>query len=42
MRSRIKLTKANFKPEDYGTLREFFAFIVKKQSEQIVFKKKKA
>jgi hypothetical protein len=40
MRSRIKLNKAVFKPEDYRTLRDFFAFIVKKQSEQIVFKKK--
>lgn len=40
-RSRIQLKKANFKPEDYATLRDFFAFIVKKQSEQIVFKKKK-
>jgi hypothetical protein len=41
MRSRIKLKKAIFKPEDYGTLRDFFGFIVKKQSEQFVFKKKK-
>jgi hypothetical protein len=41
MRSRIKLKKANFTPEDYSTLRDFFAFIVKKQGEQIVFKKKK-
>ncbi|HXB07107.1 MAG TPA: DUF3857 domain-containing protein [Puia sp.] len=41
MRSRIKLKKAVFKPEDYSTLRDFFGFIVKKQSEQIVFKKKK-
>jgi hypothetical protein len=40
-RSRIKFNKANFKPEDYATLREFFGYIVKKQSEQIVFKKKK-
>ena len=40
-RSRIKLKKANFKPEDYATLRDFFAFVVKKQNEQIVFKKKK-
>ena len=39
--SRIKLKKANFKPEDYASLREFFGFIVKKQGEQIVFKKKK-
>jgi len=38
---RIQLKRANFKPEDYATLRDFFAFIVKKQSEQIVFKKKK-
>ena len=41
LRSRIKLLKANFKPEDYATLRDFYGFIVKKQSEQIVFKKKK-
>jgi len=40
-RSRIKLNKANFTPEDYSTLRDFFGFVVKKQSEQIVFKKKK-
>ena len=40
-RSRIKLDKANFKPEDYSTLRDFFGYIVKKQSEQIVFKRKK-
>jgi len=41
LRSRVKLKRANFSPDDYGTLRDFFAFIVKKQSEQIVFKKKK-
>jgi hypothetical protein len=41
MRSRIKLNKATFEPDDYSTLRDFFAFIVKQQSEQIVFKKKK-
>lgn len=40
-RSRILMKKANFKPEEYATLRDFFAFVVKKQSEQIVFKKKK-
>jgi hypothetical protein len=40
-RSRVSLKKANYKPEDYATLRDFFAFIVKKQGEQIVFKKKK-
>lgn len=41
-RSRVKLNKANFRPEDYATLRDFFGFIVKKQNEQIVFKKKKS
>jgi hypothetical protein len=40
-RSRIKLAKATFKPEDYATLRDFFGFVVKKESEQIVFKKVK-
>jgi hypothetical protein len=38
-RCRIKLKKANYKPEDYATLRDFFGFVVKKESEQIVFKK---
>jgi len=41
LRCRIKLNKANFTPDDYNSLREFFGYIVKKQSEQIVFKKKK-
>jgi hypothetical protein len=41
LRARVKLNKANFLPDDYSGLRDFFAFIVKKQSEQIVFKKKK-
>lgn len=41
MRSRVKLEKAIYQPEDYQTLRDFFAFIVKKQAEQIVFKKVK-
>ncbi|HWK06087.1 MAG TPA: DUF3857 and transglutaminase domain-containing protein [Puia sp.] len=41
LRSRIRLNKATYKQEDYATLRDFFAFVVKKQSEQIVFKKKK-
>ncbi len=39
LRSRVQLNKANFESEDYQTLRDFFAFIVKKQAEQIVFKK---
>jgi hypothetical protein len=41
MRSRIQLKKANFFAEDYEGLRGFFGHIVKKHSEQIVFKKKK-
>ena len=41
LRSRLKLVKATYKQEDYSVLRDFFAFVVKKQSEQIVFKKKK-
>lgn len=35
----IQLKKANFEPEDYETLRNFFTYIVKKESEQFVFKK---
>jgi uncharacterized protein DUF3858/transglutaminase superfamily protein/uncharacterized protein DUF3857 len=41
LRARIKLNKATFPIEDYNTLRDFFAYVVKKQNEQIVFKKKK-
>lgn len=41
LRSHIKLVKATFPQESYQTLRDFFAMIVKKHSEQIVFKKKK-
>ncbi len=39
MRCRILLKKANFPGEDYRTLRDFYAYIVKKEAEQIVFKK---
>ncbi|RFM26536.1 DUF3857 domain-containing protein [Deminuibacter soli] len=42
MRCHLKLQKANFEPDDYDTLRDFFAFIVKKEKEQIVFKKIKS
>jgi hypothetical protein len=41
LRCRIKLNKATFSPEDYNSLRDFFAYIVKKQAEQVVFKRKK-
>ena len=41
LRSRIRLDQADFEPTDYDKLREFYAYIVKKQNETIVFKKKK-
>lgn len=40
IRSRLMLNQANFLPDDYDSLREFFSYIVQKQSEQIVLKKK--
>ncbi len=39
VRSTMVLRKAYFDAEDYNSLREFFGVIVKKQAEQIVFKK---
>ncbi len=39
-RSRIRISRAYFLPEEYEMLREFFNLIVKKHAEQIVFKKK--
>ncbi len=39
LRSTIRLNKATFLPEDYQSLRDFFGYIVKKHSEQIVLKK---
>ena len=39
MRMRLKLNKSLFLVDDYGALRDFFAYIVKKEGEQIVFKK---
>lgn len=41
LRCHIKLEKANFSTEDYDALRNFYGLIVKTESEQIVFKKKK-
>lgn len=41
LRSILNIKKANFLPEDYQTLRDFFSYVVKKQAEQIVFKKAK-
>lgn len=39
MRCRIVINRATFEPDDYQTLRDFYAFIVAKQAEQVVFKK---
>ncbi len=39
MHCKVSLKKAVYDPEDYQTLRDFFAYVVKKESEQIVFKK---
>ncbi|HEX9509828.1 MAG TPA: DUF3857 domain-containing protein, partial [Puia sp.] len=40
LRCHMKLNKAYFPAEDYGSLRDFFGYVVKKESEQIVLKKK--
>ena len=40
LRVTIRMKKAYFPPEEYNSLRDFFGYIVKKESEQIVFKKK--
>jgi hypothetical protein len=41
LRSRLVLNRANFRPDEYQSLRDFYALVVKKQSELIVFRKKK-
>jgi len=41
LRSRLKMDRAVFRPEEYNELREFFAQVVKKQAELVVFKRKK-
>lgn len=41
LKSTLVLKKAIFEPEDYASLRDFFALVVKKQAEQIVLKKSK-
>lgn len=40
LRSRIKLNRAIFLPEEYNDLRELFSYVVKKHAEPIVLKKK--
>jgi len=42
LRTVVKLSKALYKASEYSNLREFFTYVVKKQQEQIVFRKKKA
>lgn len=39
LRCRVQINKATFMPEDYQTLRDFYAYIVKKEAESIVFSK---
>jgi hypothetical protein len=41
LRYHIKLSRANFSAYEYNSLRDFFAYIEKKESEQVVFKRKK-
>jgi Domain of Unknown Function with PDB structure (DUF3858)/Domain of Unknown Function with PDB structure (DUF3857) len=41
LRCTLKLIKANFDSDEYNSLREFFSLIVKKENEQIIFKRKK-
>ena len=41
LRSRLVFKRTYFLPEEYENLREFYNMVVAKQSEQIVFKKKK-
>lgn len=41
LRTRVVLSKAYFSPEEYEPLREFFGYVIKKQTEQIVLKKSK-
>ncbi|MEO8108840.1 MAG: DUF3857 and transglutaminase domain-containing protein [Ginsengibacter sp.] len=39
MRCKLFFKRANFANDDYQTLRDFYSFIIKKEAEQIVFKK---
>jgi hypothetical protein len=41
LRSRLVLSRTYFAPEEYQNLRDFYALVVKKQSEVVVFRKKK-
>jgi hypothetical protein len=39
VRMKMQINKATFNQEDYEALREYFAFVIKKQNEQVVLKK---
>ncbi len=41
LRTRIRLNRVYFLPDEYNHLREFYSYVVKKHAEPIVFKKKK-
>jgi hypothetical protein len=41
LRSRLVLRRTYFAPEEYQSLRDFYALVVKKQAEVVVFRKKK-
>lgn len=41
LRSRLKINRSFYEPDEYNDLREFFSYVVKKHAEQIVLKKKK-
>jgi hypothetical protein len=41
LQCKVILEKTEYLPEDYQSLRDFFSYVVQKESEQIVFKKKK-
>jgi hypothetical protein len=41
LRTHLRLDRAFYAPDEYGTLRDFYTYVVKKEAEQIVFKKKK-
>lgn len=41
MKTVINMQKAHFEAADYDALRNFFGYVVQKQSEQVIFKRKK-
>ncbi len=39
MRCKLNFEKANYKAEDYQSIRDFYSIVVKKMNEEIVLKK---